>query len=93
MKIRKVTKAELDEIEFAQFETCSHSCGKCGKVEQHNVPFGPMLEPICHARIFITCMKCKKPPTKEEIESIQDKDIVKAIRDVERRFTRLKERK
>lgn len=93
MKIRKVTKAELDEIEFAQFETCNHSCGECGKVEQHKVPFGPMLEPICHARIFITCMKCRKQPTKEELESVQDKDIVRAIKEVERRFSVLRGKK
>lgn len=95
MKIRKVTKAELEAIEFASAQSCWHKCPNCGVVEPHKIPFGPMLPiTICAVgNIWLTCLKCRKPPTKEELKSVQDKDIVRAIKEVERRFSVLKGKK
>ena len=92
MKIRKVTKAELEAIEFASAESCYHLCNVCHTIEKHQIPFGPALPPICRAGIFITCLKCRKPPTKEEIESIVDKDIRQSIINIEKRFAALRKR-
>ena len=90
MKIRKVTKAELEAIEFSSAEPCYHLCHVCHTIEKHQIPFGPMLEPICKAGIFITCLKCRVPPTKEEIESIADRDIRQSVINVEKRFATLR---